>query len=80
MIVQDLITTKQTLSQLDIVIRAYYDKYLHQEWGKYYDNWDFSEEDKIAINYRYLDYLDGWESGIHYISFSEVIKFANELL
>lgn len=80
MIVQDLIITKQTLSQLDIVIKAYYDKYLHQEGGMYYSDWDFSEDNKIAINYRYLDSLDEWEYGVYYRSFSEIIKFANELL
>jgi hypothetical protein len=80
MIVQDLINIKQTLSQLDIVIKAYYDKYLHQEGGRYYSDWNFSEDDKIAINYNYLDPLDEWECGVYYISFSEVIKFANELL
>ena len=80
MTIQDLINTKQTLSQLDIVIRAYYDKYLHQEWCKYYDNWDFSEGDRIAIHYGYLDSLDEWEHGVYYRSFSEIIKFANELL
>lgn len=80
MTIPDLITTKQTLSQLDIVIKAYYDKYFHQEGSMYYSDWNFSEGDKIAIHYGYLDSLDEWECGIYYRSFSEIIKFANELL